>query len=189
MEPKKDVRRALWRRMIAELKRAVRGATEDQILEAVAARTASESIAQVLVAAPGAAGEVDDWAEELLRGAAHKQELIAAAGGVYTTGQVAKLLDRSVPTIQQRLRRKALLGLPLTHGEWGFPVCQFTDAGVPDALGRVLRAFGEIDPWVQLSVLLSDDYGDRRLIDWIRDGRRIDDVERIARSYGTQGAA
>jgi hypothetical protein len=125
----------------------------------------------------------------LLRGAAHKAKLLEAAGGTYTTGQVARLLGRSVPTVQQRLRRKSLLGVPLAHGDWGFPVVQFKAHGVPPAMGRVLRAFADTDPWIQLSILLSDDHGDGRLIDWIVENRRIEDAERIARSYGVQGAA
>jgi hypothetical protein len=53
----------------------------------------------------------------------------------------------------------------------------------------VLEAFEDVDPWVQLSILLSADYGDGRIIDWVAEGRRLDDAVRIARSYGIQGAA
>lgn len=183
------VRRALYRRMLSELRSALSGASDDDVLRAVEARTASESIAEILSAAPAEAGHATDWAEELLRGAIRKQELLEAAGGTYTTGEVAKLLGRSVPTIQQRLRRRTLLAVPLNHGEWGFPVVQFTEEGVPDGLPRVLQAFGEVDAWVQLSILLSDAYGDGRIIDWVREGRRLADAERIAGSYGVQGAA
>ena len=174
--------------MVTQIKTAVWGATEEQLLKAIEAPTAAGTIAELLVAVPARAGEIDEWAEELLRGAGAKQELLDAAGGTYSTGQVAQLLGRSVPTVQQRLRRKTLLAVRLASGEWGFPVCQFTQAGVPNGLGGVLRAFGETDPWVQLSILLSDDYGEGRLIDWIWEGRRLAEVERIARSYGEQGA-
>jgi hypothetical protein len=44
----------------------------------------------------------------------------------------------------------------------------------------VLRAFSDTDPWVQLSVLLSDDYDDGRIIDWIREASPLADAERIA---------
>ena len=183
------VRRALFRRMVAQIKVAVRGATEEQILRAVEAPTATGTIAELLAAVPGRTGEIDEWAEELLRGAAAKQELLEAAGGTYSTGQVAELLNRSVPTVQQRLRRRSLLAVPLANGEWGFPVCQFTESGPPPGLGQVLRAFGDTDPWVQLSVLLSaDEEGNGRLMDRIRDAGQLDEVERIARSYGEQGA-
>jgi hypothetical protein len=42
---------------------------------------------------------------------------------------------------------------------------------------------------VQLSILLSDDYGPGRLIDWLREGRDAAEVLRIASGYGEQAAA
>ncbi len=183
------VRRALYRRVRSQLKAAVQGASHEQILKAVEAETPAGTIAELLAATPGRAGEADDWAEEILRGAAHKAEMLRAAGGTYTTGQVAALLGVSVQAIQQRLRRKSLLALPLNNGEWGFPTVQFSESGVPAKLPQVLRAFGDTDPWVQLSILLSDDYGDGRIIDWIYKDIRIDDAMAIARSYGQQEAA
>ncbi len=184
------VRRALYRRMSAQLRRAVRGASEEQLLRAIAARSASGSIAEILAAVPAEAGDTaDDWAEELLRGATKKEEMLEEAGGTYTTGQVAQLLGISVAAVQQRRQRNRLVAVPLNSGEWGYPVVQFGDAGVPPALGRVLGAFEEPNPWVQLSVLLADDYGEGRIIDWIRTGHRIEDAIRIAASYGHQAAA
>lgn len=188
-QDRERVERALYRRMAERLKSALRGASDESILDAIAAQTPTESIATVLLDAAGEAGERDDWGEELLRGALRKRQMLVAAGGTYTTGEVAELIGRSVPTVQQRLRRRALLAVPLTNGEWGFPVVQFTESGVPGKLGDVLRAFGDVDPWVQLSILLSDDYGQGRVIDWIREGRKVDEAMRIARSYGIQGAA
>ena len=183
------VRKALYRRMVSQLRSALRGATDAQLLRAVEAQTATGSIAEILIGAPAEAGTLNDWAEELLRAAEHKREILDAAGGTYTTGQVARLLGRSVATIQQRLRRRTLLALPLAHGEWGFPVVQFTTDGVPSGLPRILQAFGDTDPWVQLSILLSADYGEGRIIDWIRENRRLAEAERIAGSYGQQSAA
>lgn len=182
-------RRALYRRMTAQLRAAVRGASDGDVMRAIAARTASGSIAEILAAAPAAAGDSEPWAEELLRGAAKKEAMLAEAGGAFTTGQVASLLGISVAAVQQRLRRRTLLGLPLANGEWGFPAVQFTDRGAAPDLAEVVRAFGETDPWIALSVLLSDDYGDRRLIDWLHEGGRVSEVARIAASYGHQAAA
>lgn len=129
-----------------------------------------------------------DWAEELLRTAAHKADMIEDAGGIYTTNQVASLLGISVPAMRQRIRRKSLLAVRLNNGEWGLSVVQFTKDGAPAGLGRVLRAFDDTDPWVQLGVLLSRDYGNGRIIEWIHSGHRLDAAERIARSYGHQTA-
>jgi hypothetical protein len=130
----------------------------------------------------------DEWAEELLRGAAVKQELLAEAGGAYSTGEVARLLGVSPQAVQQRRMRGRLLSVPLANGEWGYPVCQFTAAGTPSALPRILNAFATRDPWVQLSILLSDEPAlGGRLVDLVAAGQNLDDVERIARSYGEQG--
>ncbi|MBA2243575.1 MAG: hypothetical protein H0W11_01340 [Gemmatimonadetes bacterium] len=184
------VRRALYRRMIAQLRSAIRGASEEQVLRAIAARSASGSIAEILAAVPAEAGETTDaWAEELLRGAVKKEEMLEEAGGTYTTGQVAQLLGISVAAVQQRRQRNRLLAVPLNSGEWGYPVVQFSEAGVPPTLARVLAAFEEPNPWVQLSVLLADDYGEGRIIDWIHAGDRIEDALRIAASFGHQAAA
>jgi len=183
------VERALYKRMADQLRRAVRQLSDADLLSAIAAAKPTDPIATVLLGAPAEAGFYSDRGEELLRGVRKKQEMLEAAGGTYTSGQVAGLLGRSVQAVRQRLRRRTLLAVPLANGESGFPVIQFTDDGVPEPLPSVLHAFGELDPWVQLSILLSDDYGDGRLIDWIRKGRNIPEAVRIARSFGVQGAA
>jgi hypothetical protein len=53
----------------------------------------------------------------------------------------------------------------------------------------VLRAFGGTDAWVQLSILLSDDYDPGRLIDWLREGRDGAEVLRIASAHSELSAA
>ncbi|HET7460189.1 MAG TPA: hypothetical protein VFJ82_03035, partial [Longimicrobium sp.] len=131
----------------------------------------------------------DEWAEELLRGAAIKAELLAQAGGAYSTGEVARLLGVTPQAVQQRRARRRLLSVPLANGEWGYPACQFTPAGPAAALPRILGAFATRDPWVQLSILLSNEPSlGGRLVDLVAEGRNLPEVERIARSYGEQGA-
>ena len=159
-------------------------------MEAVAERTAAGTIARLVSAAPGA-DAAGDWAEELLRGARAKQEMLAEAGGALSTGEVARLLGVTPAAVQLRRTRGKLLAIPLANGEWGFPACQFTENGVASGLPRVLAAFGSESPWVQLSVLLSREpsLGGARLIDLLAAGERVEEVERVARSYGLQGAA
>src|SRR6185437_3586723 len=41
---------------------------------------------------------------------------------------------------------------------------------------------------VQLFILLSDGYGGGRVTDWTREGRRLEEAERITRSYGERRA-
>lgn len=185
----KRVRRAVYRRSLRQLRASVNGATPEQLMTAVEANTPTGTIASLLSAVPGSAGTAaDEWAEELLRGAEIKQELLADAGGAYSTGQVAKLLGVTPQAVQQRRLRGRLLSVPLANGEWGYPACQFTAAGAPSALPRILEAFSTRDPWVQLSILLSDEpLLGGRLVDLVATGQNLDDIERIARSYGEQG--
>ena len=187
------VRRALYRRVIAQVRASLRSATPDQLLEAVAEPTAAGTLARLVSAAPGieAGAGADDWAAALLRGAAAKERLLQEAGGALSTGEVARLLGVTAAAVQQRRLRRTLLAVPLANGEWGYPACQFTSAGVARGLPRVLAAFGTDEPWVRLSVLLSRDpaLGDARLIDLLAEDRSVDEVERIARGYGVQGAA
>lgn len=186
----KHVRRALYRRALRQIRASLNGATPEQLMAAIEAQTPAGTIASLLSAVPAEAGaSPDDWAEELLRGAAIKQELLADAGGAYSTGEVARLLGVSPQAVQQRRMRGRLLSVPLANGEWGYPACQFTAAGAPSALPRILGAFATRDPWVQLSILLSDEPSlGGRLVDLVAAGQRLDEVERIARSYGEQGA-
>jgi hypothetical protein len=187
----RSVRRALYRRALRQIRASLDRAGADELMAAVEAETPVGTIARLVSAAPsGVATAADEWAEELLRGAQIKQELITEAGGTYSTGEVARLLGVSPQAVQQRRARGRLLAVPLGNGEWGFPVCQFTPRGVPDALPGMLASFGSDDPWVRLSVMLSREpaLGGERLIDLVADGRRVDEVEGITRSYGTQGA-
>lgn len=185
-------RRALYRRTLRQLRASVREASAERIMAAVEAETPVGSIASLLSAVPGGSATLADaWAEELIRGGEIKRELLADAGGTFSTGEVGRLLGITPQAVQQRRMRNRLLAVPLANGEWGFPVCQFTPQGVPPAVPRVLAAFGSDNGWVRLSILLSREpmLGDERLIDLLVRGERLDEVEALVRSYGTQGAA
>ena len=187
----RSLRRALYRRALRQIRASVTRAGAEELMAAVEAETPVGTIARLVAAAPsGHATEADEWAEELLRGAEAKQALLADAGGTYSTGEAARLLGITPQAVQQRRARGRLLAVPLGNGEWGFPVCQFAAGGVPAALPGILSAFGTRDPWVQLSILLSREpsLADERLIDLVAAGERLDEVERIAASYGTQTA-
>jgi len=184
-------RRALYRRTLRQLRASVREASAERIMAAVEAETPVGSIATLLSAVPGgSATAADAFAEELIRGGQIKRELLADAGGTFSAGEVGRLLGITPQAVQQRRMRGRLLAVPLANGEWGFPVCQFTPQGVPAALPRVLAAFGSDNGWVRLSILLSREpaLGDDRLIDFVSRGERVDEIESLVRSYGTQGA-
>jgi hypothetical protein len=185
------LRRALYRRALRQIRASLKLATADQLMAAVEAETPVGTIASLVSASAGGTGtQADEWAEELLRGADIKEELLREAGGTFSAGEVARLLGVTPQAVQQRRMRDRLLAVPLGNGEWGFPVCQFTPQGVPPALPGVLAAFGSENAWVRLSILLSREpmLGDARLIDLVVQGERIDEVAALVRSYGTQGA-
>ncbi|HET7230657.1 MAG TPA: hypothetical protein VFJ16_11685 [Longimicrobium sp.] len=185
----KRLRRTVYRRVLRQLRASVNGSTAEQLMAALEAETPAGTIARVLSAVPAAVGtNADEWAEELLRGAEIKQELLAESGGTYSTGEVARLLGVTPQAVQQRRMRGRLLSVPLANGEWGYPACQFTPGGPPSALPRILDAFATRDPWVQLSILVSHEPAlGGRLVDLVARGQHLDEVERIARSYGEQG--
>jgi hypothetical protein len=183
------LRRILYRRVATELRSVLRDASGEQLAKAAEAPTAAGSVVELFAVFDAVASERSGWAEELLRGTERKRALLEAAGGAYATGEAARLLGISPQAVQQRHRRGTLLAVLQPNGTWAFPACQFTKNGVPAGLRAVLEAFEDVDPWVQLSILLSADYGDGRIIDWVAEGRRLDDAVRIARSYGIQGAA
>lgn len=160
-------------------------------MSAVEAETPVGTIAQLVSGVPGGVETGDnDWAEELIRGGEIKRELLREAGGAFSAGEVGRLLGITPQAVQQRRMRNRLLAVLLANGEWGFPVCQFTAQGVPAPLPRILATFGSDNGWVRLSLLLAahPELGDARLIDLVVRGERLDEVEAMVRSYGTQGA-
>src|SRR4051794_14515870 len=108
----RSVRRALYRRALRQIRASLVRAGADELMAAVEAETPVGTIARLVSAAPsGVAAAADEWAEELLRGAEIKQELIAEAGGTYSTGEVARLLGVSPQAVQQRRARGRLLAV------------------------------------------------------------------------------
>jgi hypothetical protein len=187
------LRRAVYRRMLRQLRASVEGLGEEELLEVAEAPTLAESVARVVMAVPHpGAGADGGWAEELLRGAAARQELLREAGGCYSPAEAAAVLGVSVQAVHQRRRRQGILAVPLASGEWGFPVRQFGAGGrVRTGLPSVLRAFpAEAGPWTVLSVLLSP----HPAVEGAAPLDRLDDpsvalaMEELARSYGAQGA-
>ena len=146
---------ALRRRITETLLRAVDTLPEEVLAEALAAASPLESAALVLggAAAPEL-GRATPWTRELLRGARFKTEIVGAAGGLLSTGEVAELLGISPQAVQQRRTRGTLLALPTAQGDWGYPALQFDDAHrVRPGVRAVLAANAEIDPWERLAIL------------------------------------
>lgn len=95
----------------------------------------------------------------LLRGAQRKRELLAQAGGAWSTGTVAEHLAITRQGIDKRRQTGTLLGVRLPSGDWVYPVAQFGPEGAPlPGLAEVLGAFrGVASPWMRLEHLLAPD--------------------------------
>lgn len=95
----------------------------------------------------------------LLRGARRKRELLAAAGGAWSTGTVAEHLGLTRQGVDKRRQAGTLLGVRLPSGDWVYPVSQFGPDGAPlPGLAEALGALGGITSgWMQLEHLLAPD--------------------------------
>jgi hypothetical protein len=140
-------------------------------------------------AGPADAGETEPGAEELLRGAV-KKEGVAAGGRRHVHDRSGRR-----PSQHQRGRGPAAAApshparTPARQWRVGLSRRSVHGRGRRGCLPEVLRAFGGTDAWVQLSILLSDDYDPGRLIDWLREGRDGAEVLRIASAHSELSAA
>ena len=184
---------SLLRRVESTMRASLKRMTASELMRAIEAPTPAATVAEILSAAPevGLAAE-SSWTRALTRGAARKQEMIQRAGGVLSSGQVAELLGISVSAVNQRKNKhRSILAVPLSGGEWGFPARQFADGEVRRGVGEVVKAAGEMNPWVLLSILLDpirEESGPTLLDRLDDDAVRRDAVNRV-RSYGEHVAA
>ena len=132
---------------------------------------------------------VDPFVEAMALGAAIKQELLTSGGGGLTSSQVASALAITRQAVDKRRLRHALLAVPSGSGEYLYPACQFTSAGVIPGLQEVLRAFQIRSPWTQLSVLLAPApaLGNKSIVEALKSGA-IEIAIAIAASFGEQAA-
>jgi hypothetical protein len=165
--------------------------TFEQIERAIAAPTPAGTIVEVLSASPevGLAKETATT-RALARGAAARQEMIQSAGGCLSSGEVARLLGKTVSAVNQRRVRSQILAVPLSGGEWGFPADQFHSGDLRAGIAEVVGAAGTMNPWVLLSVLLDRVPGsESRILDALDRPEVLDDVLARIRSYGQHGAS
>jgi hypothetical protein len=150
-------------------------------------------MAQIISAAPDVGlTEESGWTRALARGAARKQEMIQRANGCLSSGEVAQLLGISVSAVNQRKNKhRSILAVPLSGGEWGFPVRQFDDANVRRGIAEVVKAAGEMNPWILLSILLEPvaEEDGPTLLDQLDDPAVRQDVLNRLRTYGEHVAA
>lgn len=184
---------AVLERMEKVLRQSLTRMSPEEVMRAVAAENAAETVAEVLLADPDVgAAEQSAWVRGLLRGARHKRAMLELAGGVMSSSEVSDLLGISVQAVKQRIERRTILAVPLAGGAWGFPAKQFdADGRVRTGVAEVLKSAPDVNPWVILSVLVdasSDERGGTVLENLEDAGVRAGAVALLA-GYGEQGAA
>jgi len=192
--PRQALRAAFLRRSVSLLERLSERASAETLTAALAAPSDVGGVATLLSdLAPldVQIDTIDPLAEALARGAALKQELLAAGGGPWSAGQVARTLGISRQAVDKRRQRRALLAVPSGAGDYLYPACQFTPDGVLPGLDEFLRSFPdpEEDPWTQLSVLLApaESLSGQSALDVLRAGD-TEGAAGVARTFGEHGA-
>lgn len=83
-----------------------------------------------------------------------RAEMSERARGMYTRAQAAEILGISPAAIDKRRQRRHLLAVPYDTGI-RYPAAQFRDGKVVAGLTPILEAFGGMDPWGQLQLLVA----------------------------------
>jgi hypothetical protein len=188
---REGVEHSLVEKVTALFRRSLKQMSVEEIQRAIAAPSPAATIVEVLNAAPevGLARETATT-RALARGAAAKQEMLQAAGGCLSSGDVARLLGKTVSAVNQRRARNQILAVPLSGGEWGFPASQFSSGDLRPGIAEIVSSAGTMNPWVLLSILLDRvPRSESRIIDALDDPEVMQDVLTRVRTYGQHGAS
>ncbi|HSU13461.1 hypothetical protein [Longimicrobium sp.] len=189
--PEPDLRSIFRRRTEALIERLADQASDETIAAALEAPSDVGGLARLLsdMAPLGIELQsVDPLAEAIARGAEAKQELLRDAGGGWSSTRVAAHLKMTRQGVDKRRRAGKLLALQSGHGDYLYPVCQFTDDGVIAGIDRFLAACPPSGGWTRLDVLLTpaEEIGGISPLDALRRG----DAEAavlVASMFGEQG--
>jgi len=88
------------------------------------------------------------------RTAHFRTELAEKAGGMFTRADVAELLSVTPAAVDKQRQRGQILGVPYGN-EVRFPAAQFANGAVVPGLKPILAAFGDMNPWGQLQLLVA----------------------------------
>ena len=83
-----------------------------------------------------------------------RAELTGKAGGMLRRADVADLLGVGLAAIDKQRQRGQILGVPYGT-DIRFPAAQFKDGRALPGLKPILAAFGEMNPWGQLQLLVA----------------------------------
>jgi hypothetical protein len=186
-----DLRAVFRRRTNALIERLADYASDEVIAAALQAPSDIGGLARLLsdTAAFGMElDRIDPFAEAIARGAVVKQELLAAAGGGWSSPRVAAHLGITRQAVDKRRRGARLLALQSGRGDWLYPVCQFTDNGVLPGIDRFLAALPASGGWTRLDVLLApaEEIGNESPLQALRRGD-VEAAVRVASRFGEQG--
>jgi hypothetical protein len=128
-------------------------------------------------------------ASPFLQGLQAQQELLKEAGGLMSTEQVAELLGVSRQAVDKRRVNGKLIAIAQGGRGVGYPTCQFANRRSVTGLDHVLEALSGLDPWMQLTFLVSPNLqlGGRKPIDLMRKGE-LGLVLEAADCFGEHGA-
>jgi hypothetical protein len=134
--------------------------------------------------------EVDPLAEARLRGIERQISLLKAAGGAYSSGKVAEILNISRQAVDKRRREGKLLGLTQERRGYAYPAWQFEDPATLKHLESILKLLQEHDPWMQMAFFFNKNTRLREMtpVEALKLGE-IQAVREAAASYGEHGAA
>lgn len=157
---------SLRRRAIDVLTSAVTRAVESASDETLSAILAAGDAAQALAVAPRdlAPAPPERLAAERAakaRTAHFRAKVALKAGGMFSRADVAQLLGITPAAVDKQRQRGQILGVPYGN-DIRFPAAQFKDGAVVAGLKPVLAAFGDMNPWGQLQLLVAplDGFGD-----------------------------
>jgi hypothetical protein len=186
-----DIRSVFRTRTEALVLRLSEQVSEDDIAAALEAPSDVGGLARLLsdtAAISNPLQSLDPLAEAVARGAEMKQELLAEAGGGWSSAVVAKHLGITRQAVDKRRRNNKLLALKSAAGDYVYPVCQFTSDGVVPGLDVFLGAFAPSGGWTRLDVLLTpaEEIGGASPLDALRHGD-AEGAALVAAMFGEQG--
>jgi hypothetical protein len=83
-----------------------------------------------------------------------RTKLAEQAGGMFARAEVAELLGVTPAAVDKQRQRGQILGVSYGN-KIRFPAAQFADGAVVPGLKPILAAFGDMDPWGQLQLLVA----------------------------------
>lgn len=106
-----------------------------------------------------------------------------------TSEQVAKVLNLSRLAVDKRRASNQLLALTQGKRGYSYPRFQFHEGKTLDGFEYVLKSLNSFDSWMQLNFFTSPDerLEGKSPIEALQQGK-INEVARIASTYGEQGA-